>query len=159
MHSQHPSPSPGDQFSIDISAFIVESIPDSGIKLLRPKPENESALSRQLDIPRRLEILRRSAARETHPHTIATTLLQGDLGDRTDTLVLQDVAQVGESALGELVFLILTAVVESARWRAGWGLGIVPAGETEAWQAYLAGVREQIVRELGGQQQQQQQPT
>jgi hypothetical protein len=148
MHSHDSSFPVDDQFPIDISAFVIESIPDSGIKLLRPRVETEQVLSRQLDIPRRLELLRRSAARESHPHT-NTTLLQDDPGrDPAGSLVLQDVAQVGESALGELVFLILTAVVEPARWRAGWGLGIVPAGESEVWQTYLTNAREAVAAQF-----------
>jgi hypothetical protein len=49
------------QFSIDASAFISETIPGTGVRLLRARPETEAVLAKQLEIPRRLELLRRQA--------------------------------------------------------------------------------------------------
>jgi hypothetical protein len=56
MRLHDSSSQPEDQtFSIDASAFFVESVPGTGIKLLHAKPETEPTLSRQLDIPRRFQ--------------------------------------------------------------------------------------------------------
>jgi hypothetical protein len=149
MHPQDSSSRAEDQFAIDVSAFIVEVIPNTGIKLLRPRAETEPALSRQLDIVHRLELLRRCAGQKPHPST--NTPLQ-DVpipgSDPADTRFLQNLAPVGETSRGETVYLILSAVVGSSRWQGGWGLAVVPPHESERFQAYLADAREAIIEEL-----------
>src|SRR5262249_40738237 len=141
---------------------LVESVPNTGIKLPHARPETEPALGRQLDILRRLELLRRSAdpavAGSTgsipsldHSHLPALPLLK-DLpafgSGPADTHFLQDVAPVGQTGIGETVYLALSAVVEPSRWKGGWGLALVPPDESERFQAYLADAREAIVAQL-----------
>jgi hypothetical protein len=161
MRSHNPSFGAEDQFAIDASAFTVEVIPDTGIKLLRAKPETEPALSRQLSIPRRLELLRRCATESTssnhthsstppssppQPSSLQDVPIPGS--SQSDSHFLQDVQAVGETSRGETVFLVLSVVTDPLQWNGGWFIGIVPPDATEAWQAYLAGAREAIVAEL-----------
>jgi hypothetical protein len=158
MHPEDSSFPAEDQFSIDASAFIIEPIPNTGIKLLRAKLETEPALSRQLDIPRRLELLRRGAARSTSPNRTPSTSPSQQPASLQDVPIpgsgpadshfLQDVASVGETSRGETVYLVLSVVTDHLRWQGGWFLGLVPPGETEVWQAHLTSAREQFVREL-----------
>jgi hypothetical protein len=136
MHLEDSSSDPEDQFEIDVSAFHIEPIPGTGIKLLRAKPETEESLLRELGIPLRLELLRHGA------------------GHQTDTHFLQDVAEVGQTSLGETVYLILSIVVDPSRWQGGWGLALVPVKEAERFGTYLADVREAIVTSLRTEQEQ-----
>jgi hypothetical protein len=130
MHIQDSSSDRDNQFSIDVSAFISETIPDIGIRLLRARLETEATLAGQLEIPRRLNLLRRQAP--CHPST---------------SRLLQDAPRVGVTSDGACIHLVLTSIVlESGEWCGGWFIGIVPVGEAEAWQAYLAGAREQMSR-------------
>jgi hypothetical protein len=126
----HSSTDPENQFSVDASAFISETIPGTGIRLLHARPECEAELAKQLSIPLRLELLRRQASQQS-----------------TAPRMLQDDAKVGETSTGESVRLVLTVVVETRRWHGGWFIGIVPPDEIEAWQAYLASACEQFVLE------------
>jgi hypothetical protein len=130
MHSKDSSSDSENQFAIDASAFISDLLPGTGIRLLRPRPESERALASQLDIARRLELLRRQA-----PPSSNTPRL------------LQDVAAVGQTSRGEVVYLVLSVLVERSEWVGSWFIAIVPPNETEAWQAYLAATRERIVLE------------
>jgi hypothetical protein len=132
MHLQDSSSEQENQFPIDASAFISETIPGTGIKLLRPKPETEETLARQLDISRRLELLRRQASAQL-----------------TALRLLQDDAEVGTTSDGASVHLVLTVVAEPQQWSGSWFIVTVPSNETGAWRAYLTGVREQFVREAG----------
>jgi hypothetical protein len=116
------------QFPIDVSAFISDTIPNTGIDLLRAKLETETALASQLGIKHRLELLRRQAP----AHLTAARLLQDD-------------AVVGVTNDGAVVHLVITVVVEPQQWSGGWFIAIVPPDENETWQAYLASAREQFV--------------
>jgi hypothetical protein len=129
MHVQDSSSEQENQFPIDSSAFISETIPGTGIKLLRPKPETEETLARQLDILRRLELLRRQASRSS-----------------TAARLLQDDTRVGTTSDGASVHLVLTVVTEPEQWTGGWFIAVVPPDENETWQAYLANAR--VVREV-----------
>ena len=131
MHVQDSSSGQEDQFSVDSAAFVSETIPNTGIRLLRPKPETEAALAQQLDIPRRLELLRRQGP--THP---------------TAPRLLQDEAEVGTTSTGKAVRLILSVVAEPQQWSGGWFLSVVPPAEIGAWQVYLVDARKAIVAEL-----------
>jgi hypothetical protein len=133
MHVQDLPSDQENQFPTDVCAFISETIPGTGIKLLRPKPETEAALTNQLDIKRRLELLRRQAPAPAH---------------LTAPRLLQDVALVGVTSDGASVHLVITVVVEPPRWSGGWFIGVVPPDENETWQAYLASAREQFVLEV-----------
>jgi hypothetical protein len=148
MHSEDSSSRAEDQFAIDARDFIIEFISGTGIKLLRAKPETEPALSRQLDIPRRLELLRRGADRKPQPHPTPLPLEDDPGSNQPDTHFLQDVAPVGDTSRGETVYLVISALVEPSRWQGGWFIGIVPPNETETWQAHLASAREAIVVQL-----------
>jgi hypothetical protein len=132
MHPQDSPPNLENQFGVDSSAFISEVIPNSTIRLLRAKPETEETLARQLDISRRLELLRRQAP----THLTASRLLQDD-------------AEVGTTSDGASVHLVLTVVVKPGQWSGSWFIVTVPSNENGAWRAYLTGVREQFVREAG----------
>jgi hypothetical protein len=130
MHSEDHSFPAKDQFSIDVAAFVVETIPGTNIKLLRARPETEASLGTQLDITRRLKLLRRIA--EPSPSTF-----------------LQDVTPVGQTSTGESVFLILSAIMKpSLGWHGGWGLAVVSPEESERFEAYLRGARKAIVAQL-----------
>jgi hypothetical protein len=137
MHSQDPLSRADDQFAIDVSAFLLESVPDTGIKLVRPRPETQAALATQLQIPHRLELLRRRAA---------STPAHGS--SRTDTHFVQDVAPVGQTSLDETVYLVLSVIVEPSQWQGGWWLAVVPPHESERFAAYLASAREAGVAQL-----------
>jgi hypothetical protein len=100
VQDHHPSTDPENQFSADASAFISETIPGTGIRLLQTRPETEATLTCQLDISRRLELLRRQAPR------------QG-----STPRLLQDDAEVGVTSTGESVRLVLTVVIEPRRWQ------------------------------------------
>jgi hypothetical protein len=130
MHREDSSSAGGNQFSIDASAFISETIPGTGIRLLRARPECEAELAKQLSIPLRLKLLRRQAP----PRSNTPRLLQDDV-------------EVGTTSTRETVCLILTVVVEPTHWHGGWCIAIVPLNEAEAWRAYLAGARAQFVLE------------
>jgi hypothetical protein len=147
MHSEDPSSRAEDQFAIDVSAFHVETVPHSSIKLLRPRAEAEPELSRQLDIRRRLELLRRHASPKPHPHTPHTTSPLEDVPSDASHFV-QDVAPIGETSRGETVYLAISALVEPSRWKGGWFLAIVSPQDSEGFQTYLAGAREAIVAQL-----------
>jgi hypothetical protein len=108
----------------------VSVISGTGIRLLRVRPETETAIAYQLEIPRRLALLRRQAP----THLTAPRLIQDD-------------AEVGVTSDGASVHLVLTVVVEPGQWSGGWFLAIVPPNETEAWQNYLTAARERFVRE------------
>jgi hypothetical protein len=125
MHSQDSSFEADDQFAIDVSAFLVEPVPGTNIKLLRAKPETEAAIGHQLDIAHRLELLRHTA-------------------DRTPQF-LQHTAPVGQTSAGETIYLILSVVSERHRWHGGWGLAVVSPEESERFEAYLRGARKAIV--------------
>jgi hypothetical protein len=174
MHLEDLSSSAEDQFSIEASDFIIESVPDTGIKLLRPRAECEGSLARQLDIPRRLELLRRCAdppsassgaeqrtslqhSPNRPPHTSPsppspTPSLEdepeSDSGPSADAVFLQDVQAVGETSRGETVHLVLSVLVEPSRWQGGWFIAVVPTHESERFEAYLASAREMIVAQL-----------
>jgi hypothetical protein len=168
MRLHDSSSQPEDQTSsIDASAFLVESVPGTGIKLLRAKPETEAALARQPDIPRRLELLRRCASKvsaestPSPPHSSNRTPPPSPSQPPThlqdvplpgsgpaDSHFLQDVQAVGETSRGETVYLVISALVEPSRWQGGWFIGIVPPNETEVWQAHLVSAREAIVTQL-----------
>jgi hypothetical protein len=109
---------------------------------LRARPETQAVLARQLDISRRLDLLRRPA---DPPKARA----EGASVPSTDTHFLQDVVHVGETSRGEAVYLVLSVVVDPSRWNGGWFIGIVPLNEIGVWQAYLASAREAIVTQLG----------
>jgi hypothetical protein len=157
MRSEDLSSDAADQFGIDVSRFFVESIPDTGIKFLRPRPESEPKLSRQLDIRRRLELLRRCADRPpaTPPspaaHTAPPHLQDVPGSDNSEASILQDVAVVGESSAGETIYLILSTIIEPLSWTGGWFLASVPSEESALFQAYLEGAREAIVAQLQNQ--------
>jgi hypothetical protein len=74
MQAQGLPPESENQFAIDASAFIEEVIPGTRIRLLRARSETEATLARKLEIPRRLELLRRQAP----PHLTTQRLLQDD---------------------------------------------------------------------------------
>jgi hypothetical protein len=139
MQCQDPSRGNADQFIIDVSAFIAETIPDTGIRLLRAKPETEKQLALKFDIPRRLELLRRSAER-----TSALSLPP----ESDDAQFAQDYAPVGQTGTGETVYLVLSVVTERLRWTGGWWLAVVALNEAERFQSYLASAREAIVLQL-----------
>src|SRR5206468_3148353 len=98
LHSQDPSFPPDDQFSIEVSSFIVTSIPGTGIKLLRARSETEKELARRLDIPRRIELLRRTA-------DASEKFVQNAPKLSPDIHFLQDVALIGHTSVGENVYL------------------------------------------------------
>jgi hypothetical protein len=150
MQSQDPSSDAIDQFSFDAAAFISETVPGTGIKLLRAKPETEPELSRQLHILHRLELLRRHSA-DPKPHPHPTPRLEDvpvSASDPTAIQFLQDVAEVGQTSAGETIYLILSATVSPTQWQGGWGLAVVPLEDSERFQTYLTGAREVIVAEL-----------
>jgi hypothetical protein len=131
MRKQDPPSARGIQFEIDPGAFVSEPILGTGIRLLRAQPETEATLAGQLEIPRRLELLRRQAP----PHLTTPRLLQDD-------------TVVGVDSNGAGIHLVLTSIVlESGVWHGGWFLTTVPTDELEAWQMYLAKARELFVRE------------
>jgi hypothetical protein len=153
MRLQDSSSGAEDQFFLDVSAFLVEFVPNTGIKLLRARPETEPALSRQLAIPYRLDLLRKSAERTTGPSPEPPTAAAlkdapASGSSQTDTLFLQDVAPVGQTGAGETVYLALSIVVQPSQWRGGWFIGLVTPGATEVWQAHLTSAREAIVAQL-----------
>jgi hypothetical protein len=131
MQLQDPSSEPDNQFSADSCSFISETIPDTGIRLLRPRPETEPALASQLQIPHRLELLRRQA-----PLHLTTARL------------LQDDSLVGTTSDGAPVHLVLTVVVEPGQWAGGWFIAVVAPNVSEAWKTYLIRAREQFVLEV-----------
>src|SRR5215468_9723051 len=73
MRPHNSSSGAEDQFSADLSTFHVESVPNTGIKLLRARPETEPALGRQLSISHRLKLLRRSADPAAFGSTFGST--------------------------------------------------------------------------------------
>jgi hypothetical protein len=136
MRLQDPSSEPDNQFSLSSSAFISDSIPNTRIRLLRARPQTEAALARQLEIPRRLELL----ARQASPSSTAARLLQND-------------TRIGTTSHGASIHLVLTVVLEvGGEWHAGWFLAIIPVSEVDRWQVYLNDSREWFVREAGRQQ-------
>jgi hypothetical protein len=131
MQAQGLPPESENQFAVDASAFIEEVPPGTRIRLLRARPETEATLARQLEIPRRLELLRRQAPPRSNTPRL-----------------LQDAPRVGATSDGACIYLVLTSIVlESGEWCGGWFIATVPVGEAEAWQAYLATAREQFVLE------------
>jgi hypothetical protein len=135
MHLQDSSSDSENQFAIDVSAFICETVPGTGIRLLRARPETEPALASQLDIPKRLGLLRRQAPTQNTP-----------------TRLLQHVAAVGMTSDGAFIHLVLTVVLEVGGERhAGWFLAIIPVSEVDRWQVYLNDSREWFVWEAGRQ--------
>jgi hypothetical protein len=141
MHFQDPSSSADDQFFLDVSAFLVEPVPDTGIRLLRARPETEPALASQLNIPHRLELLLKSAER--------TSALEPQHPSPTkDAYFTQNCAPVGQTGSGESIYLILSLVVDRLEWTGGWCLAVVPSDESERFQTYLADAYEAIVAQL-----------
>src|SRR5206468_2662118 len=124
-----------------ISSFIVTSIPETGIKLLRARPETEKELVHQLDIPRRIELLRRTA-------NAPRVAVQDAPELSSDPLFLQDVALIGHTSIGENVYLILSIILDPPQWTGGWGLALVPNNNKELFEKYLAQAREEILAEL-----------
>jgi len=49
MHSKHPSDGGKDQFAVDASAFVFETIPGTAICLLRARPETGPTFAHQLE--------------------------------------------------------------------------------------------------------------
>jgi hypothetical protein len=131
MQAQDSSSGWENQFSVDVSAFISETIPNTGIRLLRARPQTEAALVHQLEIPRRRRLLRRQSPLRN-----------------TAVRLLQDVAPVGETSAGEVVYLVLSVVVDRRAWAGGWWLAIVPPQETDKFRAYSAAAREAFALQL-----------
>jgi hypothetical protein len=157
MQPKDPSSSIEDQFSIDVSAFLTESVPGSGIKLLRARLDNEAAIARQLSIPDRLALLRRCATKPARsaesiplsqhsPHRAATPPLKDE--PPSDRHFVQDVAQIGTTSRNELVYLVLSVLTEASTWMGGWFLVVASPDESERFQAYLTDAREAIVAQL-----------
>jgi len=136
MHKKDSSSGDENQFSIDVSAFVSETISGTTIRLLRARPETQAALARQLDIPRRLELLRRCPRQRIQT------------GSSPSARFLQDCARVGETSAGETIFLVLSVIEDLPRWGGGWFLAVTPRDTEERFQCYLAASREAIVAEL-----------
>jgi hypothetical protein len=149
MRSQDPSSDADDQFAIEVTDFVVEPIPGTSIKLLRARPETEPELSRKLSIPRRLELLRRSANHTSKPHPYHTLIPQdADQPVSGGASFLQDVAVVGTTSNAQTVYLVLSVLVAQRSWTGGWCLAVVASGDTEQFKKYLASACETIVAQL-----------
>src|SRR5262249_4773792 len=124
-----------------------ESIPNTGIKLLCGRPETEAALSRQLDIPHRFELLRRSAELPPAPIKDAPVF-------SADTHFLQDVVLVGQTSTGQNVYLVLSVVLDQPQWAGGWWLAVVPVSEETPFTEYLVQARDCVIAGLRSEQEQ-----
>jgi hypothetical protein len=134
MQKQDSSSDRENQFAVDASKFISEALPNSGIRLLRSRPECETEVAKDLEIRRRLRLLRRQALLAPQP---------------TTARLLQDEARVGVTGAGASVHLILTVVVEpGGQWAGGWFVATVPPNEAERFQHYLVDAREATITQL-----------
>ena len=132
MHETNPPISGENQSPLDLAGCRSVIVPTTNIQLLAPDKDTAQRLDKELNVSGRLSALRKTAS-----HAI---------GDRER--FAQDCQQIGFTADGNLIYLLVSILTTRRHWRGGWFVCVVPVAEAEAFAQYLATAQSALIADL-----------